>query len=120
MKTTKPPRRRAAKTKIFHVTYAVTRCETYQIATTSRKAAEKDNFAFMEGALIETGESRDVRHVCTEETNERSSIAEEVLTQLIRMVETFAPDHESDFAGFGLDHFKAARRAIAKAKGGAQ
>ena len=44
----------------------------------------------------------------------------DLLTQLIRMVETFAPDHESDFAGFGLDHFKTARHAIAKAKGGAQ
>jgi hypothetical protein len=52
-----------------------------------------------------------------EETARLFCAAQGLLTQLARMVETFAPDHESDFAGFGLDHFKAARAVIARAIG---
>ena len=40
-----------------------------------------------------------------------------LLQELTRMVATFAPDHEDDFVGFGLDHFKTARSAITSATG---
>ena len=52
-----------------------------------------------------------------EETARLFCAAQGLLTQLTRMVDTFVPDHESDFVGFGLDHFKAARAVIAKATG---
>ena len=48
----------------------------------------------------------------------KAAMADLLLSELQNMVDTFAPDCESDFKGFGLTHFKTARAAIRKAKKG--
>ena len=52
-----------------------------------------------------------------EETARLFCAAEKLLQALILMVDIFAPDHESDFAGLGMGHFLVARAAIAAVKG---
>ena len=53
-----------------------------------------------------------------EDTARLFSAAPDLLEALTLMVNTFAPDNENDFEGCNLNHFREARAAIAKAKGG--
>lgn len=52
------PTKAAPKLRKFHVLYAVTRGEWYEIEAVDRKAAYRD--AFTDGEHIETGDTTDV------------------------------------------------------------